>query len=328
VSKLPLSYVLPLRWTAPRDTEELASYLRYLGELVAEVVVVDGSPQPLFAAQHRALASVSRHVSPDPSLRFAMGKADGVTTGIRLAAHERIIIADDDVRYGHASVEAVANLLERFELVRPQNYFQPLPWHAAWDTARSLLNRVFSGDPAHPAADFPGTLGVRRSFFIDMGGYDGDNLFENLELIRTVEAAGGHTTSPLGLYVSRLPPSTAHFLSQRVRQAYDDLALPLRSGVFLLVLPSLIAAVRKGRGRTALGALTSLSLVAEAGRRRAGGTAVFPATSSLLAPLWVLERAFCMWLAVLARLRGGVRYGDVRIARSATPMRQLRRRFV
>jgi hypothetical protein len=47
-----------------------------------------------------------------------------------------------------------------------------------------------------------------------------------------------------------------------------------------------------------------------------------------LAPLWVLERGVCAWLAVLQRLRfGGVRYGDSVIPRAAHSERALRRRF-
>jgi hypothetical protein len=67
---------------------------------------------------------------------------------------------------------------------------------------------------------------------------------------------------------------------------------------------------------------------AELGRRRAGGAAYFPATSSLLAPVWVFERGVCAWLAVLQRLRfGGVRYGDSVIPVAAHSERQLRRRL-
>jgi hypothetical protein len=92
------------------------------------------------------------------------------------------------------------------DLVRPQNYFAELPWHARWDTARSLLNRVFSGDLEFPIGDFPGTLAVRRRALLATGGYDGDALFENLELMRTVRAAGGRVVTPLDLYVAPRPP--------------------------------------------------------------------------------------------------------------------------
>ncbi|MEJ7742178.1 MAG: hypothetical protein WKF73_06280 [Nocardioidaceae bacterium] len=60
----------------------------------------------------------------------------------------------------------MAGLLVKHEFVRPQNFFAPLPWHARWDSARSLLNRAF-GD------DYPGTFGVQRSALEKTGGYCG-----------------------------------------------------------------------------------------------------------------------------------------------------------
>src|SRR5947199_230450 len=80
-------------------------------------------------------------------------------------------------------------------------------------------------------------------------GYDGDMLFENLELIRTVEAGGGSVIAVPSLYVRRVPPSTGRFLEQRVRQAYEDFALPVRMACWLAVPPMSIAAVAAGRGK-------------------------------------------------------------------------------
>jgi hypothetical protein len=330
-----LGYLLPLRWAGAGPIEELAAYLRGIAPEVGEILVVDGSPPPHYEAHARALRGVARHLPPHPDLRFAMGKVNGVITGVRECRRERIVIADDDVRYDAAALRRLAALLDEAELVRPQNHFDELPWHARWDTARTLLNRVFTGDPGFPVGDFPGTLAVHRSAFLAVGGYDGDSLFENLELMRTIRAAGGRVLTPLDLYVARRPPSTDHFFSQRVRQAYDDFAIPARLGFFLAALPLAAREAtargegrpwRRGPARLAAAAL-GIVAVAEAGRQRAGGAAHFPATSSLLAPAWALERSLCAWLAVVARLRGGVRYGEVRLRKSATPMRALRRRY-
>ena len=131
-----------------------------------------------------------RHLPPDPTVHGVNGKVRGVLTGVAAARHEHVVIADDDVRYDEAGLRAVHRLLDTADLVRPQNYFDPLPWHAWWDTGRTLLNRAFG-------ADWPGTLAVRRSTFRAMGGYDADVLFENLELVRTVRAYGGTEASPL-----------------------------------------------------------------------------------------------------------------------------------
>jgi hypothetical protein len=320
------AYVLPLRWTEPGPIEELARYLRSLDDEVEEILVVDGSPPDLYDRNARALRGVARHLVPHPDLDFGMGKVNGVVTGVRESTAERIVIADDDVRYDRASLRRALSLLGESDLVRPQNYFAELPWHARWDTGRSLLNRVLTGDPAFPVGDFPGTLAVRRSAFLASGAYDGDALFENLELMRTVHAAGGRVLTPLDLYVPRRPPSTRHFLSQRVRQAYDDFAVPARIGAFLCIGPLCAELLRRRRGRVLLaGALATIAL-AEAGRRRAGGADRFPLSGSLLAPAWVAERSLCAWLALAAKLRGGVRYGERRLPHSATSLRRLRRR--
>jgi|SRR5690349_11102834 len=306
---LPLSYVLPLRWDRvdPPGIADLTGYLRMLREL-ADVDVIDGSPPDVFAAHHTAWAPLVGHRAPDPAFRFANGKVNGVLTGVPAARYDHVVIADDDVRHTAESLAAIDGALRSAAVVRPQNYFAPAPWHARWDTARSLINRAVG-------ADYPGTLGVRRDTFVAMGGYDGNVLFENLELIRTVRAAGGRERRLSGVYVRRLPPSARRFWQQRVRQAYDEFAQPARMAAFLAVLPMMVALPARGRVAVA-GAAVAL---AEVGRRRAGGARVFPADAPLWAPVWLLERGVCAWLAVGTRvLFGGVPYAGGRLARAAS----------
>jgi hypothetical protein len=318
--RLAVEYVLPLRWTDDSELLELTAYLRRLSRRV-DVTVVDGSPPEIFAAHAAAWAGIVRHLPPDPDLGYANGKVNGVTSGLRRARHEHVVIADDDVRYGEPELRAVTGALQDADLVRPQNYFSPLVWHARWDTARTLLNRCLGGD-------YPGTFGIRRSTFEAMGGYDGDVLFENLELIRTVRAADGREVRLDDVFVRRLPPDTVRFLDQRVRQAYDDLAQPARLVAFLSLVPVTVGAVATGQAWLPLALAAGAVAVAETGRRRRSGSTVFPASASLLAPLWLLERAVCGWLAVgLRATRGGVSYAGGRIRTPAHAIRDIRRRL-
>jgi hypothetical protein len=316
-----LSYILPIRAHSPAG-DEWVSYLRWLAPRV-ELIVVDGSPAPLFAHHAERLAGTGlRHVVPDADVRGLInGKVAGVLTGLRLATNAAVVIADDDVRYDERALALMARALEAADVVRPQNFFDPLPWHATLDTARTLLNRVSGGD-------WPGTLGVRRCRLAATGGYDGNVLFENLELVRTVIATGGTAACPLDLYVRRLPPSARKFWSQRVRQAYDEFARPGRLAIWMAVLPAVALMIAGSHRRLLLGVVAASIALAEVGRRRAGGRAVFPVLASLSAPLWLAERGVCSWLAVAAYLHwGGIPYGTGIVSRAATPLRQLQARF-
>ncbi|MCR2808709.1 MULTISPECIES: glycosyltransferase [unclassified Microbacterium] len=317
MSERDIEYVLPLRRHDTIGEAELVRYLEWLSGRV-EVTVVDGSASDLFAGLARVLPAEVRHLAPrHPGLN---GKARGVLTGVEAARHELIVLADDDIRYDEAALAAVADRLSDADLVRPQNLYSSYPWHARWDTARMLVARAFGGD-------YGGTLGVRRSTLQAAGGYSADVLFENLELERTVRCVGGKVDVARDVYVLRRPPTARHFLGQRVRQAYDDLAQPGRLLTELAILPLVSAGVAQRKWPLLAALAAAVVGVAEVGRRRDGGARRIPVGTTLWAPLWILERAVSVWLALIARLRGGIVYAGARIPSAGTPLPILRRRI-
>jgi hypothetical protein len=309
--RLALSYILPLR--AEAADPELLAYLRALATEVDDLIVVDGSPDPVHRAHAATLGSGVRHLKPEVAL--PMGKVANVRTGLAHARHDRVVIADDDVRWTRAALaEAIAGL-DRAEVVRPANRFEPERWHTRWDTGRILVARATGGD-------WPGTMVVRRSALPPFG-YAGDCLFENLELVRTVRAAGGRELVLHGLLVPRRPPTTGKFLEQRVRQAYDELARPARLVVELAIAPVIFL----GRGRAAGVVAAAAVGLAEIGRRRAGGAYAWRPTAPLWAPFWVIERSVTVWVALLLRATGGAPVRGTRVRRAAHRERELRRRL-
>ena len=312
------SYILPLRASTPDP--DLRDYVGWLAETVADVLVVDASPPAVRAVHEAWWGERIRHLAPDPTRRCRNGKVWGVLTGLDQARHDAVVIADDDVRWDRPGLQRAVGLLGSTELVAPANYYDPLPWQARYDTGRILVQRALGGD-------WPGTVALRRRSLAAVGGgYDGDVLFENLELVRTVTACGGRCAWPLDLFVARRPPTAQHLLGQRVRQAYDEFARPAHLVASLAVLPVLLAAL--ARRLPALPATVVLAVVGAAwrGRRRGNGARVYPLSSVPLAPLWVLERSVTIWVAVAYRLRGGIPYAGNRMTRAASTRAQLRRR--
>ncbi|MDQ6943040.1 MAG: glycosyltransferase family 2 protein, partial [Candidatus Eremiobacteraeota bacterium] len=234
------TYVLPIRRTAILNDDELPAYLDALVKLVP-VIVVDGSPPEVFAHHAATWPQGILHLPVDEDRQGDLnGKVAGVVTGMRRVRTAKAVIADDDVRYDPFALRRLAALLDGAGVVRPQNVFNPAPWHAVLDTGRTLIARATGGD-------WPGTLGLRMDAYARTGGYDGSVLFENLELVRTLRAAGARELVAYDLFVARRPPEARHYLSQRVRQAYDEFARPGRLAAQLAVAPLLaLGTVRFG----------------------------------------------------------------------------------
>ncbi|MBN0039671.1 glycosyltransferase [Cellulosimicrobium cellulans] len=322
-----VTYVLPLR--RDRFDERAAAELsRYLARLLprAEVVVADGSPAEVRARHAASWPDGTRTVAVPAPPPGCNGKVVGVLAALAAASTPAVVLADDDVRWDAATLDEALAALDDADLVVPQNVFDPAPWHARWDTARSLVNRALGHD-------WSGTVVLRRDA-LGPEGYDARVLFENLELERTALARGGRVVHRPDLFVDRRPPRVRTFLEQRVRQAYDSFAQPARLTAELALAPVLAACVAgaarsDGAWRAAwtvvvVIVLGSAALVAEVGRRAAGGAAAWPPTAALWAPAWLLERAVCAWVALGWRLRGGVPYRGTRIRRAAHSLEELR----
>src|SRR5437868_1566504 len=136
----PCSYLMPIRRSAFHcaEAEALGAYLARIQSAMSEIIVIDGSPEDVFAEHHRLWASVCRHHRVDRQFAFRNDKVNGIHTGVRLAANPKIVLADDDIRYSPNDIAQISALLDRFEVVRPQNYFP----FAELDSVKSLTGAV------------------------------------------------------------------------------------------------------------------------------------------------------------------------------------------
>ena len=228
------SYLLPILRAREHsnEIEELAQYFLCLAKEGCEVIVVDGSTAEIFAAHDRAWGQISRHVPVDRKYTYLNGKVNGVHTGVDLASCEKIILADDDIRYTADDLQRICDLLGRYEMVRPQNYISPLPWWGRIEAARMLINRGVL-----QTGDYPGTCAFRRSFYLRVGHYDGDVLFDNEEIVRHFRLNGADVFCAIGTFILKRPPSFLKWIEQRPRQAFEDFDLRAKSLLFLSLVP-------------------------------------------------------------------------------------------
>lgn len=311
------SYLLPLRRSHfnGEEAQAWASYFAKLSETGCEVLVVDGSPEEVFREHERVFGQACRHVGVNRRFGYLNDKVNGIHTGFELSTSEKIIVADDDIRYSRESLKQVCTLLDEYEVVRPQNFLRPMPWWALLEASRMLINRALL-----PAADYPGTCAFRRETFLKAGHYDGDVLFDNEEMLRHFALAGATVAYMQDLFVEKRAPTLRKWLEQRPRQAYEDFPLRAKTAFFFglgpfLLLAGLFAGATAFAGAVTLTALGAI-LVALRGRARGEAAKFFPLKCCLFAPLWVAERTLSTYWAAWWRVtRGGYPFGGHLLSR-------------
>ncbi len=292
------------------EAQELAGYFQMLAGKNCEVIVADGSPLEVFEQNHLAWSTLCHHQPVDRSFGYLNDKVNGIHTGVQLATCEKIILADDDIRYTAGDIEKMCALLEGHEMVRPQNFLAPLPWWARMESARMLINRA-----TLRTGDYPGTCAFRRSAILRVGHYDGDVLFDNEEIVRHFASAGASINYAIDFFVQKRPSHLRKWLEQRPRQAYEDFGLRAKTALFLLLpIILLLSLLLAGPGALAI-CLILISIfsvaLACAGGARGEASEYIPPWTCLYAPLWILERAASTYWAVYWYLRhGGYPFGD------------------
>lgn len=305
------TYLLTIRRVHfnPEETVDFHKYFVMLTVAGCEVLVVDGSPPEVFAEHAKEWRNVCRHESVDRQYKYLNGKVNGIHTGVALAAHDRIILADDDIRYTPDNVRRMADLLEDYDMVRPQNYFRPLPIWARTEAARMLINRAWIAE-----GDYSGTLGVTRRAMLRVGHYDGDVLFDNEEIVRHFELKGARICYARDFFLLKLPPTFEKWIEQRPRQAYEDFVMRAKTLFFAAVPIVLSLTLLKSGWQLALVYTTVISLgavVSAAIGLNNGAARFFPPHIIFYAPLWIAERCVSTYWAFYWYLRhGGYPFGD------------------
>src|SRR5438552_13978347 len=105
---------MPIRRSAFNEAEAnaLPDYLESIRPAASEVIVIDGSPPEVFDWHHEWWSALCRHEPVNRQFGFINDKVNGIQTGVRLAVNEKIILADDDIRYTACDIDQIATRLD------------------------------------------------------------------------------------------------------------------------------------------------------------------------------------------------------------------------
>ena len=292
------SYLVPLDASATEeDVRILASYLSTLRAARCEVIVIDAADTAAFDERKRVLRWVSRHVAAGSRNILPNGSIDVLQAAVDVASTDKIIVAGIDSRYTPDEVSAMCALLEKCEAVTPAEFVHPLPWWGGIDAGRMLLQRGI--DQADGAAR---TFAFRKSAWRPFLGFEPEDRDNHL---RRLVLQGADVQSANEVFVRREPLRFAAWARLHARESSSDAAIPLHAALFAGILPVLLILVLLGGvglAGTYAGMIAAGSVLI-AVRGRSGASNYFPWRACLFAPLWIVERAFSVYWALLSRLR-------------------------
>ena len=296
--KCHCSYLVPLDASATEeDVRILASYLSTLRAAQCEVIVVDAADAAVFDERARVLRWVSRHVAAGSRNILPGGTIDVLQAAVDIASADKIIVAGIDSRYTADEVTSICALLDHCDAVTPAEFVQPMPWWGGIDAGRMLLQRGI--DQADGAAR---TFAFRKSAWRPLLGFepaDRDNHIRRLVL------QGADVQSANEVFVRREPLGLGAWARLHAREASSDASIPLHAALFAGILPVLLILVLLGGAGLAgtYAGMIAAGSVLIAIRGRSGAASYFPWRACLFAPLWIIERAFSVYWALLSRLR-------------------------
>ena len=285
------SYVVTVDDGIPEaEVQGLARYLSTLSAAECEVIILDRASDVEFDEHRRILRWVGTHqATSDP---------DTLRAAYDAASTEKVIVAAPCSRYTPAEVAQLCELLDRYEVVEPEEFIEPMPWWGGLDAARILLLRGVD----HPGGD-SSTFGFRRSVFRPLRS------IEELQAdthLRRLMLQGTDFYSAREVFVRRQSQSFRQWLGTRAVEARNDFSYPMKAAFFLGLVPLVIILALIGGGRFASGyaGVIAVGAVMLAVRGRAGAAKFFPLHACLFAPLWIVERSVGIYWALFERLRG------------------------
>jgi hypothetical protein len=280
------------------DVAVLAAYLSTIGLAGCDVLVIDGSSASQFEANDRVLRWVGRHVAAPPRYRQPGGDIDLVRAAVDLAACEKVIVAGPDTRCTSDDIALLCALLEKHEVVEPDEYVNPTTWWGGIEAGRILLHRGIE-QPGQVRS----TFAMRRSAYRPLLEYEersGDTG------VRRLFNHGADLYGARGIFVRREPPQLDRWWKRRAREAAADFALPLKTAFFMFLVPLIVLVSLVGGSEAAAGyaGLVGFASVLLAVKGRSGAGKFFPLHACLFAPLWVAERSVSVYWALFEKARG------------------------
>lgn len=316
-----LSIIIPVKLEYGRDVVEFVKYIHLLSDQMAhyeyEIIISNESNNEVFEYVNNEMKNHSKvkHILPNPTYRTgANDKLNGIYAALDYCTYEKILLVDDHYRVSKSTIEKLIPLYETYDCFKMMPKFDKFPLSALLDLCGMYIINLLDSKK-----QYCGHLCFKKTHIMKFGFPNRDSLFDELAIemhLKENKCCTGYIKNVSLEAVQNI--SIKKFWEQRVRYAYENMALPIRFTMFLSILPILILLLAINQLLALCFVIfltTAVILLAYIGQIIYGKKNV-PRFSFLLSPMWFWFYPFTSWIAIVKYFSGGVMFGGRKIKKA------------
>ncbi|MEH7343289.1 glycosyltransferase family 2 protein [Bacillus sp. JJ1532] len=319
---MKISILIPIK--LQYNEKNLSDFVNHIASLAValkeddcQIVIADESNCKVYRYINNKLKFFNnvKHFIPSEDLRTGDNdKLNGIYAGLNYVIYDKVLLIDDHYRITRETLAKISKYFDEYDCFKMMPKFDKFPFTVLIDMCGMFIINILDR-----RKQYCGHLAFRKEHISKTGFPNRDGLFDEFILEEKLRNSGYSIgfVKDASLEATQDIPFNK-FLEQRVRYAYENLAMPFRFTLYALVLPIILLLLiisPKVAGLFCITITIIVLLLACIGQILYGAK-ILPFFTFLLSPLWFWFYPFTTWIAVWKYYSGGVKFGGKKVRKA------------
>ncbi|KFN11174.1 glycosyltransferase [Paenibacillus macerans] len=316
--KLEVSIIIPIKTIKDENLDNFIEYINTFAQQIREdccqIVIANESPCDVFKYMDFYIGKYSHIIHFIPSYKNRDGdndKLNGIYSALEYIVHDKILLLDDHFRITRDTLVKLTKSFDEYDCFKTMPNFDNYSPDVLID-----MCGLFFVNITDFRKQYCGHLAFRKEHISKIGFPNRDALFDEF----TIENHFRRHKYSIGFIKDLSIEATQKisqkkFFEQRIRYAYENLALPIRFIIHAIILPVLIILLivsPKFASVVTLMITFGVLIITLIGQL-IYGRGLVPSYTFLYSPVWFWFYPFTSWIALYKYITGGVNFGGKKV---------------
>lgn len=318
---MSVSVIIPIKAKQQYVVEGFIDNIVNLARDVAhdeiQIVISDESVGDVYSYIDTYMVNYTNVVHFVPRVEARTGandKSNGVCEAFKYAKYDNILLVDDHFRLNRETIIKLEKYFDKYDVFKCMPKFEKYKLSVLIDLCGMFVINILDY-----RKQYCGHLAFKKSQFEKCGLPCRDALFDEFAFEKHLRKNGYNVGFVRDVSIDAVQEiTTKRFFEQRVRYAYENLAMPFRFLLYMLILPLLISCAIidvKVAENLIIACTAGVTVIALIGQVLYGRD-ICPKYTFLLSPIWFWFYPVTTWMALVCFFNGGVSFGGNKVKKA------------